>query len=147
MSRTEEGKLRHADDIDKYVYRGEATRTAQDPTLLDMIRSSGDARRLVRLATAEEDADKQRSLIEQSFDALREVGSATYLEFGWGSLVLRDLVYEDWRATQELRPQLLDPEGSADHRKRDLEELNRLAQSISERLRRIYRTGEARRGG
>jgi hypothetical protein len=141
-----DGKFVHAGEIDKYLYRGEAVRTAQDPLLLDAIRSGGEARRLLTTASAEEDVEEQRKLIEQGLDALTELWGNAYLEFGWGSRVPIELVNQEIRAALALKPRLLDPERSAELHKRDLEELSRLAQSISERLRETYRTGEARQG-
>jgi hypothetical protein len=142
-----DGKFEHASDIDKYVYRGEAARTAQDPLLLDAIRSSGEARRLLTMATAAPEVDEQRKLIEQGFDALRELQGNAYLEFGWGSRVPIELVNQEVHTALQLMPRLLDPERSAELHQRDLGELSRLARSISQRLRQTYRTGEARQGG
>jgi hypothetical protein len=143
---SEDGNFVHAGDIDKYVYRGEAVRTAQDPLLLDAIRSSGEARRLVTMATVEQDREQQRNLIEQGLGQLRELSGNAYLEFGWGSRVPIELVNQEIRTALSLRQALLESEGPADLPERELEELSRLAQSISKRLRETYRTGEARRG-
>jgi hypothetical protein len=114
--------------------------------LLDAIGSSGEARRLLTKATAEQDVDEQRKLIEQGLDELTRLRGNAYLEFGWGSRVPIELVNQEVRAALELKPLLLDSQQSADFRTRHFEELSRLAHSISERLRQTYRTGEARRG-
>jgi hypothetical protein len=142
LSCDKDGRLVH--EVDKYIYRGEAVRTAQDPALLDVIRFSGTARRLLTEATQADTVDERTGLIEQGWRALEQVGSSTYLEFGWGSIVMREFVLHDVNACKELHDRLLNPERPAELQEQDLNELNRLARSISERLLQIYRTGEAR---
>jgi hypothetical protein len=148
LRRAEDRSLMHAGDIDKYIYRGEAVRTAQDPAVLEVIRISGEARRLLTQATQpRRPIDERKKLIEEGSRALQRVGGNVYMEFGWGSMMMRRLVEEDLNTAKELWTRLLDPERPNDLQENDLEELNGLARSISDRFLRIYRTGEARQTG
>jgi hypothetical protein len=145
LRRAEDGSLVHAADIDKYVYRGEAVRTAQDPALLQVIRMSGEARRLLTGAAKPGPVDSRKMLIKEATRALERVGGNVYMEFGWGSEVMRDLVRRDVMAAKKLWTGILDPDKPNHLQEDDLEELNSLARSISDRLLRIYRAGEARK--
>jgi hypothetical protein len=132
----------HADDIDRYVYRGEAVRTAQDPALLSAIRGSCEARRLLTEAKAH--VEDRARLIDQARRAMGKSRLGTYMEFGLGSIVVRELLLRDWNAYYKAEARLRDPEREPDLQEQDLEEAGRFAGSISERLLGIYRTGEAR---
>jgi hypothetical protein len=148
LRRAVDRSLIHEGEIDKYIYRGEAVRTAQDPAVLDVIRISGEARWLLTQAKQQRlSIDERKTLIEEASRALQRVESNVYMEFGWGSMVMRRLVEEDLNAAKELWTALLDPKKATDLHDNDLEELNRLARSISDRFLRIYRTGEARKTG
>lgn len=134
-----------AAEIDRYLFSGEATRSPQDPALLKGIRGLGEASRLLTEAGREQAIDKRKKLLHESSRALKAPG--TYFEFGHGSLLVRDLVFRDWQdLNRAVDVYLRDPERLENLQEPDVEELNRLARSISERLLRIYRRGEAARG-
>jgi KAP family P-loop domain len=132
-------------EIDKYIYSGEAVRTPQDAALLKAIQSLGEASRLLTEAKRAP-IDKRKRLFGQSLQAFK--GPGTYFEFGFGSLGVRDVIYRDWvKLMDAVKVYLQDPKRledlQEDVEELNLEELNRLARSISDRLLRIYRKGEA----
>jgi KAP family P-loop domain len=135
-----ERKLKYADDIDKYIYRGEAVRTLQDPRLLDAIQSSGKAGQLLLRAKT---ADDPMTLVDEASRALVEGKLWSYLEFGSGSLSVRNLLERDLREFIRIEARLRESESDPQHRLQDLEELSRLATSMLDRLLDIYRAGAA----
>jgi hypothetical protein len=68
------------------------------------------------------------------------------MEFGGGGLAVRELLLHDWNAYFQAFARFRDSERAAELREHDLEELGRIARSISERLLGIYRAGEAPSG-
>jgi KAP family P-loop domain len=141
LSRSEQGTLVHADDIDRYIYRGEAVRSPQDPFLLRAIRGSAEARRLLMEAEARP-GDRVR-LIKEASRAFEKGRLGSYLEFGSGSVVVRELLLHEWNAYIKAEARLRDPDKEADLQAHDLEELSLLAGSISDRLLGVYRAGAA----
>jgi hypothetical protein len=137
-----DGKLLDSDDIDMYLYRGEAVRTAQDSFLLKAIRGSGAASRSLRSAARlETNIETRAKLLDDAKRGQAHIWS--YLEWGMGSLLMRDTVERDLHRYDEAATRLKDPERPEELRREDLDEMNRLAQSIQERLMRIYRAREA----
>jgi hypothetical protein len=141
LSRSEKGTLLHADGIDRYIYRGEAVRSPQDPFLLRAIRGSAEARRLLMEARLQP-GDRVR-LLKEASRAFEKGRLGSYLEFGSGSVVVRELLLRDWNAYLKAEARLREPEKEADLQAQDLEELSLLAGSISDRLLGVYRAGAA----
>jgi hypothetical protein len=82
-------------------------------------------------------------LIKEASRAFEKGRLGSYLEFGSGSVVVRELLLRDWNAYMKAEARLRDPEKEADLQAQDLEELSLLAASISDRLLGVYRAGAA----
>jgi hypothetical protein len=142
--------LLKSEDIERYVHSGEAVRSTQDPRLLAAIRNLGQARGyLTDAADFRTGADARTD--EQRKEGLRAAqraisGVLMEIEFAPGSAEVKTRISRDLAAYQEISTQLVNSDDPVEDHKKDLEELHRFAGSISERLFRLYRTGESSYG-
>jgi len=139
--------LLKCEDIERYVHSGEAVRSTQDPRLLAAIRNLGQARGYLVDATDFQVGGAARTN-EQRKEGLRAAHQAISrvlieIEFAPGGAEVKARISRDILAYQEVSTRLLNSDDPIEAHEKDLEELKTFASSISERLFRLYRTGES----
>jgi hypothetical protein len=127
-------------NIDDYIYSGEAVRSTYNPTLLDAIQGVGKMRLALR------DALGANELKTETLKLMRT--QVSHVESALGSTRgdLATLAFRDLETFSQLLAELesrsVDPVPAFDQIQTELERLEAQAITISQRLRRLYRSGD-----